>query len=119
MTGVDVAVVGAGVAGLAAARELRDRGLRVTVLEARSRIGGRILTHRDDRVPLPIELGAEFLHGDTPRVCARRGRWSQRCRRLDPRIKSPLLQQRYNGPEEMTHAFTRQSSSPDRRSPGE
>lgn len=62
----DVAVLGAGVAGLSAARELRRKGFEVIVLEARDRIGGRILTHRDARVPLPIELGAEFLHGETP-----------------------------------------------------
>jgi monoamine oxidase len=62
----DVAVVGAGVAGLAAAGELRRRGFRTAVFEARDRVGGRILTYHDDRVPLPIEMGAEFLHGDTP-----------------------------------------------------
>jgi monoamine oxidase len=62
----DVAVVGAGVAGLAAARELRRRGLAVVVLEARDRIGGRILTLRDPRLPLPVELGAEFVHGAAP-----------------------------------------------------
>jgi monoamine oxidase len=63
---VDVAVVGAGVAGLAAARELRRRGLKVVVLEARDRIGGRILTVHDPRLPLPVELGAEFVHGAAP-----------------------------------------------------
>jgi len=62
----DVAVVGAGVAGLAAARELRRRGLTVVVLEARDRIGGRIFTLRDPRLPLPVELGAEFVHGAAP-----------------------------------------------------
>jgi monoamine oxidase len=62
----DVAVVGAGVAGLAAARELRRRGLTVVVLEARDRIGGRVLTLRDPRLPLPVELGAEFVHGAAP-----------------------------------------------------
>jgi monoamine oxidase len=62
----DVVVVGAGVAGLAAARELRRRGLTVVVLEARDRIGGRILTVRDPRLPLPVELGAEFVHGPAP-----------------------------------------------------
>lgn len=36
------------------------------VLEARNRIGGRILTVEDPRVPLPIELGAEFIHGGAP-----------------------------------------------------
>jgi monoamine oxidase len=63
---VDVAVLGAGVAGLAAADELRRQGLRVVVLEARERIGGRILTHHDERFPFPLELGAEFVHGDAP-----------------------------------------------------
>ena len=66
MERADVAVVGAGVAGLAAARELRRRGLAVVVLEARDRIGGRILTLRDPRLPLPVELGAEFVHGAAP-----------------------------------------------------
>ena len=61
---VDVAIVGAGVAGLAAARRLQDEGMQVRVLEARRRIGGRILTMHDPRVAAPIELGAEFLHGE-------------------------------------------------------
>ncbi|MFL5581030.1 MAG: flavin monoamine oxidase family protein [Gemmatimonadaceae bacterium] len=59
----DVVVVGAGVAGLAAARALREGGLEVRVLEARDRIGGRVLTLRDPRCPAPVELGAEFVHG--------------------------------------------------------
>lgn len=66
MEPLDVAIVGAGAAGLAAAGELRRKGLRVAVFEARDRPGGRILTCRDERVPVPVELGAEFLHGDTP-----------------------------------------------------
>jgi monoamine oxidase len=56
----DVIVIGAGAAGLAAARELGTAGLYVTVLEARERIGGRINTHFDK---WPIDLGAEFVHG--------------------------------------------------------
>jgi len=59
----DVIILGAGASGLAAARALRERGVRVEILEARDRIGGRIFTHRDPRAPAPIELGAEFLHG--------------------------------------------------------
>jgi len=59
-------VIGAGVAGLAAAGELRRQGFRVGVYEARDRIGGRILTHRDERIPVPMELGAEFIHGEAP-----------------------------------------------------
>jgi monoamine oxidase len=66
----DVIVIGAGAAGLAAARALRERGVRVEVLEARDRIGGRILTHRDARAPAPIELGAEFIHGSAPETMA-------------------------------------------------
>ena len=64
----DVIIVGAGVSGLAAARALRERGVRVEVLEARDRIGGRVFTHRDPRAPAPIELGAEFVHGSAPEV---------------------------------------------------
>src|SRR6185437_15235994 len=60
---VDVIIVGAGVAGLAAMRVLEDRGIRTCVIEARERIGGRIYTVHDNRVPHPIELGAEFVHG--------------------------------------------------------
>ncbi|MFL5308524.1 MAG: flavin monoamine oxidase family protein [Polyangia bacterium] len=59
----DVVVVGAGVAGLEAARRLVQAGLSVIVLEARARIGGRIDTHRPDGWPGPIEGGAEFVHG--------------------------------------------------------
>ncbi len=62
----DAIVIGAGAAGLAAAKELRDNGRNVIVVEARNRVGGRIFTYRDPSVTLPIELGAEFLHGTTP-----------------------------------------------------
>lgn len=71
MGGIDVAIVGAGAAGLTAAGELRRKGFEVAVFEARDRIGGRILTHRDPRVPLPIELGAEFIHGEAPETMRR------------------------------------------------
>jgi protoporphyrinogen oxidase len=57
----DVLIIGACAAGLMAWRELRSSGLQVTVLEARHRIGGRILT--DYSTNSPIELGAEFVHG--------------------------------------------------------
>ena len=62
----DSIIIGAGASGLAAAHELRARGRSVLVLEARPRVGGRIFTYRDPAVPVPIELGAEFLHGVTP-----------------------------------------------------
>jgi monoamine oxidase len=58
-----VIVIGAGVAGLAAAKKLSSSGVHVTILEAQDRIGGRVHTIRDPRFPIPIELGAEFLHG--------------------------------------------------------
>lgn len=57
-----VIVVGAGVAGLAAARRLRQAGHRVTILEARGRLGGRVVT--SDAVGVPIDLGAAWIHGD-------------------------------------------------------
>jgi monoamine oxidase len=63
-TSNDVVVVGAGVAGLSAARELSHQGLCVTVLEACNRLGGRIFTKRYSHSGAPIELGAEFVHGE-------------------------------------------------------
>ena len=58
-----VLILGGGIAGLAAARELARRNIQVTVLEAQNRLGGRIHTIHDGR--LPIELGAEFIHGES------------------------------------------------------
>ncbi|WP_322411987.1 NAD(P)/FAD-dependent oxidoreductase [Microbacterium invictum] len=66
MERIDTIVVGAGVAGLTAARLLRSAGQRVVVLEARDRIGGRVHTARTDgRV---TDLGASWIHGiaDSP-----------------------------------------------------
>jgi monoamine oxidase len=58
----DVIVVGAGMAGLSAASELRTLGLDVLVLEARNKIGGRVDTDYEF-TSHPIERGAEFVHG--------------------------------------------------------
>lgn len=63
-----VCVIGAGAAGLAAARRLVEHGVEVVVLEARDRIGGRVWTVHPETLAVPIELGAEFLHGDTPEL---------------------------------------------------
>jgi monoamine oxidase len=64
----DVIVVGAGAAGLAAAADLTAAGASVVVLEGRARAGGRIFTRRVRGWPLPVELGAEFVHGRAPEV---------------------------------------------------
>jgi monoamine oxidase len=56
-----ILVIGAGMAGLVAARLLHDSGFPVTVLEARDRLGGRIWT--DDRLGAPCDLGGSWIHG--------------------------------------------------------
>lgn len=55
-------MIGAGVAGLAAARALTAAGWRVTIFEARERAGGRILTDRSNP-DLPLDLGPSWVHG--------------------------------------------------------
>jgi monoamine oxidase len=65
-TNAEVLVVGAGAAGLSAARTLHGKGVDVVVLEARDRVGGRVWTIRDTNAVVPIELGAEFVHGRAP-----------------------------------------------------
>ncbi len=57
-----ILVIGAGIAGLAAARSLSDQGLKVTVIEARERTGGRIHTSRV-WPEYPLDLGASWIHG--------------------------------------------------------
>ena len=65
---VDVVIVGAGMAGLAAARALAEAGKQVLLLEATDRVGGRIRTVREGTDV--IELGAEFVHGRPPELWA-------------------------------------------------
>jgi monoamine oxidase len=62
----DVVVIGAGAAGLAAARRLARSGRRVVLLEARDRTGGRAFSRPIEGSPLRAELGAEFIHGPAP-----------------------------------------------------
>ncbi len=57
----DVIIIGAGLAGLAAAERLGKAGRAVILLEARDRIGGRVLTHHEPDLPVAIELGAEWI----------------------------------------------------------
>lgn len=75
MNDVDVIIVGAGAAGLAAARTLLAQGRTVAVLEARDRIGGRVWTE-PDVAGHPVDHGASFIHvwPDNP--------WTQLARRL-------------------------------------
>lgn len=61
----DVVVIGAGISGLAAAATLADSGLKVTILEARDRIGGRV--HTEQVAGAAIDLGASWIHGPTRR----------------------------------------------------
>src|SRR5687767_13329297 len=64
----DVVVIGAGAAGLAAAAHLSRHRKSVCVLEARERVGGRIFSIRPRGNPFPLELGAEFIHGESEAV---------------------------------------------------
>ncbi|HYC70051.1 MAG TPA: NAD(P)/FAD-dependent oxidoreductase [Opitutaceae bacterium] len=66
----DVIVVGAGFAGLAAARTLAAAGKSVLVLEARRRAGGRAHSVPARGLDRPVELGAEFIHGGDPTLRA-------------------------------------------------
>ena len=75
---VDVAIVGAGAAGLAAAKELRKAGRSFVVLEARARIGGRAYT--DDTLGEPFDAGAQYIHW------AERNPW----KRIAEELKVPL-----------------------------
>ena len=64
----DVLVIGAGVAGLAAAAELHEAGVRVRILEARQRLGGRVWSVQANGLDQAIEMGAEFIHGKPPEL---------------------------------------------------
>lgn len=69
---IDVAVIGAGSAGLSAARRLARAGVAVVVLEARDRIGGRAQTVK--REDMPLDLGCGWLHSADRNVLCDIGR---------------------------------------------
>jgi len=60
-----VIVIGAGMAGLAAAKKLAEAGLVVTILEAKANVGGRVYTERSVE-GIPMDLGAGWIHGPDP-----------------------------------------------------
>ena len=65
LKGIDVLIVGGGISGLAAANSLQARGAKVTLLEAKNRIGGRLYT--DNFLDAPFEVGAGWIHGPSNR----------------------------------------------------
>ncbi|MGB7438209.1 MAG: FAD-dependent oxidoreductase [Candidatus Acidiferrum sp.] len=64
-----IAVIGAGLAGLCAAYELRNRGYSVTVFEASDRPGGRTMTIHDFAKPRHMDGGAELIGSNHPLRC--------------------------------------------------
>ena len=68
MAQYDAIVIGGGAAGLAATRDLSAAGCDVLLLEARNRLGGRVHTLHEAGVAVPVELGAEFVHGEVEEV---------------------------------------------------
>lgn len=64
----ELIILGGGAAGLAAAAALTQEGTDVILIEARDRLGGRILTEHDPACEVPLELGAEFVHGRPPQI---------------------------------------------------
>lgn len=81
----DVIIIGGGVAGLTAAGELGRKGVRVIVIEARDRLGGRVLTTRPRGWPGPVELGAQFVHEGSRAFLKRLGTY-----RVKPRLVPDL-----------------------------
>jgi monoamine oxidase len=114
MQPVDLLIIGAGAAGLAAARIAGAAGQRVAMLEARDRIGGRIYTIHDPSCTVPVELGAEFVHGMPPEIwnlaqaarlpiCESHGeQWQMRDGRLERAGEFNVLDQMQSGKEDIT-----------------
>lgn len=66
----DIIIIGAGAAGLSCGRDLSSSDQRICIVEARERAGGRIFTQHFADLPLPVELGAEFIHGEPEQTFA-------------------------------------------------
>jgi monoamine oxidase len=83
--GADVVVIGAGFAGIAAARDLREAGRRVVVLEARHRIGGRTWYRELAGSGISVEYGGMFFARATqPNLAAEIGRYGVGVTPMDP-----------------------------------
>ncbi len=104
---LDTLIIGAGAAGLAAARQLHDSGQQILVVEARDRIGGRIWTD-SHATSFPIELGAEFIHGETAATMAliqAAGLTTLPVTRLDEHLRWALPGQTARLRPELPHEF--------------
>jgi monoamine oxidase len=60
----NIIIIGAGAAGLIAAKELSTAGYKITILEAQEKAGGRMCTSTQNKFGMPVEPGAEFIHGN-------------------------------------------------------
>jgi monoamine oxidase len=102
----DVVIIGAGAAGLEAARVLRKSGLQFCVLEARSEVGGRV---RMEGLHSEFELGAEFIHGEAELTKRRLAEFGLSFQVLDPDFHLFKDERLHAAPrywETLAHAFS-------------
>ena len=99
MNDVDVVVVGAGAAGLAAMRTLLGAGCRAIALEARHRIGGRVWTDTD--YGLPFDHGASFIHAEHINPWTTIARRLQVATAVDPQRRMLYVGRRPAGQDEL------------------
>lgn len=105
----EVVVIGAGVAGLAATAALTQAGIRTRCLEARDRVGGRVFTIHDPLAALPLELGAEFIHGRPPGIwdiITREGLPVRERNGRSVRMEDGQVQPREQGGEDIDRLFS-------------